>query len=151
MNTEKNDAHEGLAELSKNKHGIYTIAGVICGAIAGLLLRGDVLFGLVMGTVYISGLGAGRKTITAIEANAPAEHIQPARIFGTIIAAIITGAIATVIIAVIRGLVGDESMTVIPEDNVIIQIVKHFFDYGAAGAVGIGVLVGAWGLGKEEA
>ncbi len=150
MSEEKSDSHEGLAELSKNKHGIYTIAGLICGAIAGLLLRGDLLFGLVMGTVYISSLGAGRKTITAIEANAPAEHIQPARVFGTIIAAIIAGIVASIIIAVIRGLVGDESMAVIPEDNVIVQIVKHFFDYSAPVAVGIGLLVGAWGLGKED-
>ena len=150
MSMESKDKHEGLAELHKNKHGLYTVAGLVVGAIAGLLLRDDLLFGLVMGTVYISGLGAGRKTITAINANAPAEHIMPAKVIGTVIAAIITGIIATVFIAIIRGLVGDESMAVIPEDNVIIQIVKYFFDYGAAAAVGIGLLVGAWGLGAEE-
>ena len=150
MNEGKNDPHEGLAELRKNKHGLYTIGALVCAAIIGLVIRQDLLFGLVMGTVAISGFNAGRKTITAINANAPAEHIGPARGFGTVIAAIIAGGIATVFIAIIRALVGAESMAIIPEDNVIIQIVKHFFDHSAAVALGIGMLVGAWGLGPEE-
>ena len=67
MSQDTGDKHKGLEELSKSKHGLYTIAGVICAVIAGLILRNDALFGLVMGTVYISGLGAGRKTIAAIQ------------------------------------------------------------------------------------
>lgn len=144
------EAHKGLQELSKSKHGIYTIAGVVCAVIVGLILRNDALFGLVMGTVYISGLGAGRKTIAAIEENAPEEGAQAAKMVGPVVAAVIAGIIATVIIAVIRSVVGEDSFAIIPEDNVIVQIVKHFFDYGAAAAVGIGLLVGAWGLGKES-
>ena len=144
------DKKSQLEELGRSKHGIYSIAGLVCAVILGLIIRNDALFGLVMGTVYISGLGAGRKVITAIKANVPEESMQPAKLVGPVVAAVITGIIATVILSVIRSLVGEESMAIIPEDNVIVQIVKHFFDYGAAPAVAIGLLVGAWGMGSES-
>ncbi len=143
------EAHEGLKELSKNKHGLITIGALVVAVIIGLITRNDALFGLVMGTVAISGLGAGRKTMAAIKENAPEEGLQAAKIVGPIVAAVIAGIIATVIISVIRGAVGEESFAIIPEDNVIVQIVKHFFDHGAALAVAIGLLAGAWGMGKE--
>ena len=147
MNEEK---QKGLQDLAQSKHGLYTIAGLVVAVIIGLILRNDAIFGLVMGTVYISGLRAGRTVITQIELNAPEEGMQPAKLVGPVVAAVIAGIIAMVIISVIRGAVGEESFAIIPEDNIIVQIVKHFFDHGAAFAVAIGLVVGAWGLGKEE-
>ena len=149
MSEKHSEAQSGLQELAKSKHGLYSISGLVIAAIIGLLVGDGILFGLVMGTVYISGLGAGRKTMTGIKANAPQESMQPAKIVGPIVAAVIAGIIATLIITVIRGIVGDDSFAIIPEDNVIVQIVKYFFDYSAATSVGIGLLVGAWGLGAE--
>ena len=150
MSESKSDPHEGLAQLKQSKHGLQTIAALVVAAVIGLLVRGDVLFGLVMGTVAISGLGAGQKTMAAIKENAPEEGLQAAKIVGPIVAAVIAGIIATVIISVVRSVVGEESFAIIPEDNVIVQIVKHFFDYSAAAAVGIGLLAGAWGHNKES-
>ena len=148
MSESKSDPHEGLAQLKQSRHGLYSIGVLVVAAIIGMVLRNDVLFGLVMGTVAISGMGAGQKTIAAIEENAPKESMQPAKIAGPVVAAVIAGIIATIIIAVVRSVVGEDSFAIIPEDNVIVQIVKHFFDHTAAVAVGIGLLVGAWGKGK---
>ena len=145
MSESKNDPHEGLAQLKQSKHGLQSIGALVVAAIIGLLVRQDVIFGLVMGTVAISGLGAGQKTIAAIKENVPKESMQPAIIVGPVVAAIIAGIIATIIITVVRSVVGEESFAIGDSDNVIVQIVKHFFDHGAAIAVGIGLLAGAWG------
>ena len=144
--TEK--AHEGLEEVKKNMHGMLSIGGLIVCALLGMLTRGDVLFGLVMGTVFISGLRPGKQVAAAIKENA-GENLQPARLFGIPIAAIITGVIASVIIAVIRAVAG-EGIAVVPEDNVVVQIIKHFFDPTAAVAVAAGLLISASAHSKND-
>ena len=132
------EAKEGLQAVRENSHGIITIIGIIVAVAVSLLMGRDLIFGLVMGAVFSSGLGAGRKIAEALAENA-AEHAIPGKIVG----AIVTGIVAAGIIAVIRGVVG-ESINVMEDDNIIIQIVKYFFDANAATAVGIGALVGAF-------
>ena len=132
------EAKEGLQAVRENSHGIVTIIGIIVAVAVGLLMDRGLVFGLVMGAVFSSGLGAGRKIAEALAENA-AEHAVPGKIVG----AIVTGIIAAGIIAVIRGAVG-ESINVMEGDNVIIQIVKYFFDASAAAAVGIGALAGVF-------
>lgn len=133
------EAKEGLQAVRENSHGIVTIIGIIVAVAVSLLMGRDLVFGLVMGAVFSSGLGAGRKIAEALAENA-AEHAIPGKIVG----AIVTGIVAAGIIAVIRGVVGEESINVMEDDNIIIQIVKYFFDANAAAAVGIGALVGAF-------
>jgi len=132
------EAKEGLQAMKDNSHGIATLIGIIVAVAVSLLAGKDLLFGLVMGTIFISGLGAGRKIATALAENAP-DHAVPGKIVG----AIVTGIIAAGIIAVIRAVVG-ESINVMEGDNIIIQIVKYFFDASASAAVGFGALVGAF-------
>ena len=132
------EAQEGLQAMKDNSHGIVTIIGIIAAVAVSLLMGRGLLFGLVMGTVLISGLGAGRKIAEALAENAP-EHAVPGKIVG----AIVTGIIAAAIITVIRSVVG-ESINPMEGDNVILQIIKYFFDMNAAVAVGIGALAGAF-------
>ena len=132
------EAKEGLQAMKDNSHGIVTLIGLIVAVAVSLLAGRDLLFGLVMGTIFISGLGAGRKIAAALAENAP-DHAVPGKIVG----AIVTGIIAAGIIAVIRAVVG-ESINVMEGDNIIIQIVKYFFDTSASLAVGVGALVGGF-------
>lgn len=132
------EAKEGLQAMKDNRHGMVTLIGLIVAVAVSLLAGKNLLFGLVMGTIFISGMGAGRKIATALAENAP-DHAVPGKIVG----AIVTGIIAAGIIAVIRSVVG-ESINVMTDDNIIIQIVKHFFDTSASVAVGFGALVGAF-------
>lgn len=138
------EAKEGLQAMKDNSHGLVTIIGIIAAVAVSLLMGRDLLFGLVMGTVFVSGLGAGRKIAAALAENAP-EHAVPGKIVG----AIVTGIIAAAIIAVIRSVVG-ESIAPMEDDNAILQIIKHFFDMSAAAAVGIGALVGAFIHGTDS-
>lgn len=139
------DQHQ---DLKDSKHGIITIAGIAVCVVVGLLARNDLLFGLVMGAVYSSGMGVGKKVAAQIAQNA-GEAAQPAKIIGPIAAGIVTGIIALIIISVIRGAIGEASFAVAPEDNIIVQIVKHFFDGTAAIAVGAGVVVNGLALGMS--
>lgn len=137
------EAKEGLQAMKDNSHGLVTIIGIIAAVAVSLLMGRDLLFGLVMGTVFVSGLGAGRKIAAALAENAP-EHAVPGKIVG----AIVTGIIAAAIIAVIRSVVDD--INPMEDDNAILQIIKHFFDMSAAAAVGIGALVGAFIHGADS-
>lgn len=138
------EAKEGLQAMKDNSHGLVTIIGIIAAVAVSLLMGRDLLFGLVMGTVFVSGLGAGRKIAAALAENAP-EHAVPGKIVG----AIVTGIIAAAIIAVIRSVVGS-SIAPMEGDNAILQIIKHFFDMSAAIAVGVGALVGAFIHGADS-
>ena len=132
------EAKEGIQAVKDNMHGITTIIGLAVVVAVSLLAGSGLLFGLVMGTVFISGLGAGRKISEALAENSP-ENAVPGKIVGSIVVGIIAG----IIIAIIRSVVG-ESINVMEGDNVIIEIIKHFFDSSAAFAVGAGAFVGAF-------
>ena len=145
MSENTDDQHKDLRE---NKHGIATIVGLAICVVYGLIARNDLLFGLVMGTIFVSVMKAGVIVNTQIAANAPEEHIAIAKVVGSIVAAVIAGVIATIILAVVNGAV---DMSHLETDNIIITIVKHFFDSSAALAVGGGLLFGAivHEMGKE--
>jgi len=131
-----NNGKDEHAVVKDNRHGIVTIIGLVVWVAIGLVVRNDLLFGLVMGTVFTSGLGAGRKISEQLAGQEmQAGTLMPAKI----IAAIVTGIIAAIIIAVIQSVVDVSPME---GDNIIIQIVKHFFDMGASVAVATGALVG---------
>ena len=128
--------NEGHQALHKNRHGIATALGMALCIVFGLVTRNDLLFGLVMATVYGSGIKAGVKISEAIDKNQDAPAV-PAKIIG----AIISGVIAGLIIAVVQG---TGAVTPMEGDNFIIAIIKHFFDPNAALIVGIAALVGIY-------
>ncbi len=135
------EAQTGLNELSKNRHGLVTIAGIVVCVLLALVAERDLIFGLVMGTVYSSGLGIGRQVSTQIRSNAPSENITPALIIGPIAAAIVVGIITALILSAIQGAVDVSPME---GDDIIATIVKSFFDSAAALAVAAGVVAGGW-------
>ena len=137
MSENTEDQHKDLRD---NKHGIATIVGLVICVVYGLIARNDLLFGLVMGTIFISVMKAGVIVNTRVAANAREEHIAIAKVVGSIVAAAIAGIIATIILTVVNSAV---DMTHLETDNIIITIVKHFFDSSAALAVGAGLLFGA--------
>ena len=137
MSENANDQHKDLRE---NKHGIATIIGLVICVAYGLIVRNDLLFGLVMGTIFISVMKAGVIVNTQIAANVPEEHIAIAKVVGSIVAAGIAAIIAAIILAVVNSAV---DMSHLETDNIIITIVKHFFDSSVALAVGAGLLFGA--------
>ena len=143
MSTDSAKAHQGL---KKNQHGLVVITGIIIWAVLGLLLRGDLIFGLVMGTVYSSGLNLGGNIAKQIAANAPAEHLMPAKLFGSVISAIIVAVITFVILSIIQGAI---DVSPAEGDNIITSIVKSFFDGTAALAVGTGVVAGGLTRGAD--
>ena len=138
MDEQAKDAH---ADLKHSHHGIMTIVALVVAAVAGLLTRNDLLFGLVMGTVYLSSHRAGPKVATQIAENAK-EAQAPAHIIGSIVAGIVAGVIAAVILFIIRSAVGD-GINVTPDDNIIVQIIKHFFDAWAWLPAGLGLAIGS--------
>ncbi|MCY4465034.1 MAG: hypothetical protein OXE46_05825 [Chloroflexi bacterium] len=138
MTENTKDAH---ADLRQHSHGIMTITALVIVAIAGLVTRNDLLFGLVMGTIYLSSFRAGPKVATQIAENAK-EAQAPAHIVGSIVAGIVAGLIAAVILFIIRSAVGD-GINVTPEDNIIVQIIKHFFDAWAWLPAGLGLAIGS--------
>ena len=139
------EAKEGLQAMKDNRQGIVFIVSVIVVVAVSLLAGRGLLFGLVMATVFHSGLTTGSKISEALAKNAP-DYTLPGKIVG----AIVVGIITAVIITVIRGVVG-ESINVMAEDNIIIQVIKYFFDMNASIAVGAGALAGAFlhGTGSE--
>lgn len=122
-------------ELKENRHGIATAAGIVICIAYGLLARDDLLFGLVMATVYGSGMNAGlrisKKLLEGGQGNA-----LPARI----VAAIVVGVIGAVVISIVQGIA---PVAPAEGDNIIVAIIKHFFNSSAALALGIGALVGS--------
>jgi hypothetical protein len=133
MSADLKDAHR---EASKNQHGIATVLGaVLCIAFA-LITRNDLLFGLVMATVYGSGMKAGVKISQTIDKNQEGPAV-PAKITGQIAFGILVG----LIIAVVNGA---GVVTPMADDNIIVTIIKHFFDLHAAVFVTIGALVGGY-------
>jgi len=135
------EAQSGLNELSKNRHGLVTIAGIVVCVIVALVAGRELIFGLVMGTVYSSGLGIGRRVSAEIRSNVPSESIAPALIAGPIAAAIVVGIITALILSAIQGAVDVSPME---GDDIIATIVKSFFDSAAALAVAAGVIAGGW-------
>ncbi|MDE2749019.1 MAG: hypothetical protein OXI34_08655 [Chloroflexota bacterium] len=128
-----------IQDLKRSKHGIITVVGVIVCVLVALLAGRDLLFGLVMGTIYSSGLGIGRRVSLQISSNAPADNIMPAKIIGPIAAAVVVGIITALILSAIQGAV---DVSPAEGDDIIASIVKSFFDSAAALAVAAGVIVG---------
>ena len=58
MSENTEDQHQSFRD---NKHGIATAVGVVVCIVIGLITRNDLLFGLVMGTVFGSGMNLGVK------------------------------------------------------------------------------------------
>lgn len=135
------DSEKGMQEAIKSRHGIVTIAGIVICVLLALLTGRDLLFGLVMGTVFSSGLGIGRRIISQIKANAPADNIMPAKIIGPLAGAVVVGFITALILSAIQGAVNVSPME---GDDFIATIVKSFFDSAAALAVAAGVVAGGW-------
>lgn len=135
------DSQQGLQDLDKSKHGLVTIVGIVVCVLLALLTGRDLVFGLVMGTVYTSGLGIGRRISMQIANNAPAENIMPAKIIGPLAGAVVVGIITALILSAIQGAVDISPME---GDDIIATIVKSFFDSAAALAVAAGVIVGGW-------
>jgi len=141
------EAQTGLNELSKNRHGLVTIAGIVVCVLVALVAGRGLLLGLVMGTVYSSGLGIGRRVSAEIRSNVPSESMAPALIAGPIAAAIVVGIITALILSAIQGAVDISPME---GDDIIASIVKSFFDSAAALAVAAGVVAGSWGHRAES-
>ncbi len=135
------DAHQGLQELSKNRHGLFTIGSLVVCVLLALIFGRSLIFGLVMGTVMASGMNLGRHIAGQIAASAPAEHKTAANIAGILISAIIVGIIITFVLSAIQGAV---DVSPVEGDDIIATIVKSFFDSAAALAVAAGVVVGGW-------
>lgn len=134
--------HSQLQDLHQSKHGIITVAGIVICVVLALAAGRDLVFGLVMGTVFTSGMGIGQRVSTQIRSNAPSENIGPALIIGPIAAAIVVGLITALILSAIQGAV---DVSPAEGDDIIAVIVKSFFDSAAALAVAAGVIAGAWG------
>ena len=132
------DAH---GDLKAHQHGMMVIAGLVIAALAGLLIWGSLLLGLVMGTIYLSSFRAGPKVATQIAENVEEAQL-PAHIVGSIVAGIVSGIIAGVILFIIRSLVG-EGINVTPDDNIIVQIIKYFFHAWAWLPAGLGLAIGS--------
>ena len=123
-------------EASKNRHGIATALGAVLCIAFGLVTRNDLLFGLVMTTVYGAGMQAGVRISQTIGKNQEGPAV-PAKITGQIAFGILVG----LAIAVVEG---TGAVTPMEGDNIIITIIKHFFDLHAAVFVTIGALVGGY-------
>ncbi|MCY3778706.1 MAG: hypothetical protein OXG78_00225 [Chloroflexi bacterium] len=138
MSGQAKDQHQ---ELRKSRHGIATAAGIAFFIAFGLVARNDLLFGLVMATIFSSGLGIGRRISTQIADNAPSENLMPAKIIGPLAGAVVVGIITALILSAIQNAVDVSPME---GDDIIATIVKSFFDSTAALAVAAGVIVGGW-------
>ena len=57
--------HNQLQDLQRSKHGIITVVGIIICVLLALATGRDLLFGLVMGTIFSSGMGIGRRRLGA--------------------------------------------------------------------------------------
>ena len=98
MSEESKDSHQDWRD---NKHGIATAVGVVACIAYGLVARNDLLFGLVMATVYGSGMNAGKRIQAKL-----VERDQGDSLPAKIIAAIAVSIVAALIIfcrARIRG------------------------------------------------
>ncbi|MCY3978529.1 MAG: hypothetical protein OXG23_10560 [Chloroflexi bacterium] len=138
------DAQQGMQDLGKSKHGVVTIGGIVVCVLLALVGGKGLVFGLVMGTVYSSGLGIGRRISAQIADNAPAENIMPAKIIGPLAGAVVVGIITALILSAIQGAIDVSPME---GDDIIATIVKSFFDSAAALAVAAGVVAGGWAHG----
>ncbi len=135
MNEKSKNAHQ---HLMQNRHTTLII-GVIVSVVLGYTVRGDIVFGLAMAAIFASSLNLGGHIGVQIAANAPAEHLMPAKIFGSAISAIIVGVITLVILSIIQGAI---DVSPAEGDDFVATIVKSFFDSAASLAVGAGVVVG---------
>ncbi len=142
-----NDSHKDLQAMSKNRHGLVTIVGIIVCVLLALVAGRDIIFGLVMGTVMGSGMNLGRHIAGQIAENAPSEHQMTANIAGILISGIIVGIITALILSAIQGAV---DVSPAEGDDIIATIVKSFFDSAAALAVAAGLVVGGWAHRRSE-
>jgi len=138
MDTTKANQH---GELRRNTHGILTFAGLVVCVVLTLLAGRDIIFGLVMATVYGSGLNIGRQVSMQIAQNVPRENRMPAMIIGPFVAAVIVGIITALILAAIQSAV---DVAPAADDNLIASIVKAFFASTAALALACGVVARGW-------
>ena len=128
------DAKNQLQELRHNKVGLATIVGVAFFVAYGAAASADLLLGLVLATVYGSGLNAGRVILKRLTEAGHGDAL-PAKIIAAIAVGIVTG----LIISLVQG---TGLVTPMEDDNIIVTIIKRFFDNNAAFALGIGALVG---------
>ena len=135
MDEKSKNAHQ---HLMQNRHTTLII-GIIVSVVLGYAVRGDIVFGLAMAAIFASSLNLGGHIGAQIAANAPAEHLMPAKLFGSAISAIIVGGITLVILSIIQGAI---DVSPAEGDDFVATIVKSFFDSAASLAVGAGVVVG---------
>ncbi len=135
------DGDKSMHPAIKSSHGLVTILGIVFCVLLALMTGRDLLFGLVMGTVYSSGLGIGKRIIDQISANVTDESVMPAKIIGPLAGAIVVGIITALILSAIQGAV---DVSPVEGDDFIATIVKSFFDSAAALAVAAGVVAGGW-------
>ncbi len=136
------EARNQFQDFRNSKQGIATAVGLVVCIAYGLVARNDVLFGLVMATIYGSGLYAGKRIQVKL-----VERDQGDSLPAKIIAAIAVSIVASLIIAIVHG---SGAVTPMEDDNIVIQIVKLFFENTAATAVGIGALVGIYLHGMDS-
>ena len=132
MSENTNDQHKDLRE---NKHGIATIVGLVICVAYGLIARNDLLFGLVTATVYTIGMSIVVITSKRFAGSGQGK-LTPARFIG----ALAVGIAAALAVAVVLAAVDPLS---IEGENIIITIIKHFFDDTVTIAFVIGALVGS--------
>ena len=130
------EARNQFQDFRNSKQGIATAVGLVVCIAYGLVARNDLLFGLVMATVYGSGLYAGKRIQAKL-----VERDQGDSLPAKIIAAIAVSIVASLIIAIVQG---SGAVTPMADDNIIVQIIKLFFDNTASTALGIGALVGIY-------
>ncbi len=117
MSENMKDQHQ---DLRKNKHGIATAAGVALCIVYGLAARNDLLFGLVLATVYLFSMNVAVRMCKKFAGRGRGK-LTPVRFIG----ALAVGVVAALIVAVVLAIVDPLS---IEGDNIIITIIRHFFD-----------------------
>ena len=139
MREETKNQHQ---KLKDNSHGIATAVGIFVFVAFGLLSRNDLIFGLVMATVYLFGMNVSVK-VSKKYAGKGRGNLTPARLIG----AFALGIVAALIVAVVLAIIDPLS---IEGDSIIITIIKHFFDSTATIGLLAGVLVGSILYGMER-
>ena len=88
-----------------------------------------------MATVYGSGMNAGVRMSKKLLESDQGKAI-PARVIG----AVVVGIIGALIISIVQSIA---PVAPAAGDNIIVTIIKYFFDSNAALALGVGALVGS--------
>ena len=139
MSEETKDQHQ---ELKDNRHGIATVVGMVVFIGFGLGSRNDVLFGLVMATVYLIGMNISVRIPRKFEGSGRG-NLTPARFVGALTFGIVVALVVASVLAIVDPLS-------IEGDNFITTIIKHLFDHTTSIALIIGALVGSVVYGMER-